>query len=298
MLGFISNMLLLEVAKPGYSVHKRRIDEVLADLGSEIRLPAEHRQFRADQGLRRAIAVELKMIGKVVTDFYSFGTSAFFALVEPLNSRLGRCSRRDLSELCSEYDLDFDLVKFLVRRDWARGLSGNALIHELVSRAYDLGGMPIAYAQKEEKTCLVIMPFAEPFRGYYSSLYAPALRLAGYQPVRAWEGVSNERYLRLLMELIHSCGASLADISPQSGLSTPNMNVIHEIGMNMAARNVTFLVRQRARIDLPSNFIDLPFIIYNPEATDWPKGQAKEMSRALREIQRHRKSRERVNRQQ
>ena len=91
------------------------------------------------------------------------------------------------------------------------------MIYKLVSRAYDLAGMPISYAQKEDKTCFVIMPFAAPFRDYYFALYAPALRLAGYEPIRAWEGVSNERYLRMLFELIHRCGAALADLSVPRG---------------------------------------------------------------------------------
>src|ERR1700757_3825400 len=131
MLGFITNLLLLEVAKPGYSINKRRMDEALADLGAEIRLPPRHQQFLVNKELRHAIAMELRRIGKVVTDFYAFGTSAFYALVEPPTSRLGRSSRGALSEICSEYNLDFDVVKLVVRRNWARSLTGNDLIHEL-----------------------------------------------------------------------------------------------------------------------------------------------------------------------
>ena len=112
MLGFITNLLLFEFAKPGYGIHKSRIDEVLTDLGTEMRLPARHAQFLADKGLRRSLAVELKKAGKVVTDFYAFGTSAFYALIEPSSSRLGRSARGTLGEICSEYRLEVDVVKF------------------------------------------------------------------------------------------------------------------------------------------------------------------------------------------
>ena len=284
MLGFITNLLLLDFAKPGYRIHKGRINEVLADFGLEMRLPARHAQFLADKELRRSLAVELKTIGNLVTDFYAFGTSAFYALVEPARSRLGRSARGALVEICSEYGLDAEVVKFMVRGDWARSLTGNDLIHELVSRAYDIAGMPVRYARKEERTCFVIMPFAQPFHDYYGVLYAPALRLAGYEPLRAWEGVTNERYLRMLFELIHRCGAGLADLSPPEGSRTPNLNVIHEIGMNMAAGNVTYLIRQPGRLALPSNFIGLPMTTYHPQSPDWPQGQAKQISRVLREI--------------
>jgi hypothetical protein len=284
MLGFITNLLLFEFAKPGYRIHRRRIDEALADLGAEIRLPARHAQFRADKELRRAVALELRKVGKVVTDFYVFGSSAFCALIEPSSSGLGRSSRGTLYDICSEYNLDVEVVKLVVRRNWAHSLTGNDLIHELVSRAYDLAGMPIRYAQKEDKTRFVIMPFTEPFRDYYSLLYAPALRLAGYEPLRAWEGVTNERYLRMLFELVHRCGAGLADLSAPKGLLRPNLNVIHEIGMNMAAGNITYLIRQPGRAVLPSNFIGLPMMTYYPKSTDWPGGQVKQIGRVLREI--------------
>lgn len=284
MLGFITNLLLFEFAKPGYRIHKGRIDEVLADLGMEMRLPVRHAQFLADKELRRSLALELKKVGKVVTDFYAFGTSAFYALMEPASSRLGRSSRGTLAEICSEYSLDAEVVNLMVRGGWARSLTGNDLIHEMVSRAYDIAGMPVRCAQKEEKTCFVIMPFAKPFRDYYRALYAPALRRAGYEPLRAWEGVTNERYLRMLFELIHRCGAGLADLSAPEGSRAPNLNVIHEVGMNMAAGNVTYLIRQPGRLTLPSNFIGLPMITYHPRSPDWPEGQAKQLSRVLGEI--------------
>jgi hypothetical protein len=284
MLGFITNLLLFEFARPGYRIHKSRINEVLADLGTETRLPTRHAQFLADKELRRSLAFELKRVGKVVTDFYAFGTSAFYALIEPASSRLGHSARGTLAEICSEYRLDAEVVKLMVRGGWARSLTGNDLIHELVSRAYGIAGMPVRYAQKEERTCFVVMPFAKPFHDYYTVLYAPALRLAGYEPLRAWEGVTNERYLRMLFELFRQCGAALADLSAPQGSRTPNLNVIHEIGVNMGAGNVTYLIRQPGRHVLPSNFIGLPMITYDPQSPDWPEGQAKQLSRGLREI--------------
>lgn len=135
MLGFITNLLLFESARPGYRIHKGRTNEVLADLGTETRLPTRHGQFLADKELRRSLAVELKRVGKVVTDFYAFGTSAFYALIEPASSRLGYSARGTLAEICSEYGLDAEVLKFMVRGGWARSLTGNDLIHELVSRA-------------------------------------------------------------------------------------------------------------------------------------------------------------------
>jgi hypothetical protein len=284
MVGFITNLLRFDFAKPGYGLHRRRINEALMDLGVAGRLPARHGRFVADKELHRMLALELRSAGKVVSDFYTFGRAAFYALIEPAASAPGRSARRKLYEICSEYQLDETVVKFVVRRGWARSLTGNALIEELVSRAYDLAGMPIRYAGKEDRTCLVIMPFSTPFRDYYSAFYAPALRLAGYEPLRAWEGVTNERYLRMLFELVHSCGAGLADLSAPKGSRIPNLNVIHEVGMNMAAGNVTYLIRQHGHVSLPSNLIGLPEITYFPNSIDWPEGQARQIAGAIREI--------------
>jgi len=204
-------------------------------------------------------------------------------LINPSRS-IGLSARRTLKDISSEHDLDFEGVKFLLRQGWARGLKGNDLIMELMSRAYEFAGMPVMFAPKEDKTCFVIMPFAKPFRDYYSVFYCPLLRFAGYEPIRGWEGVTNERYIRMIFALIHRCGACLADLTAPKGLRTPNLNVIHEVGMNMAAGNVTYLIRQPQKVILPSNFIGLPYVTYNPVAADWPEGQVRQLSRVLREI--------------
>src|SRR5262249_23929628 len=97
----------------------------------------------------------------------------------------------------------------------------------------------------------IIMPFTEPFRGYYSRFYRRCVNFAGFAAIRAWEGVTNEHYHQMLFVLIRKCGVALADVSAMPGSMYPNLNVVHEIGMNMGAGKVTFLLRQR-HVDLPS----------------------------------------------
>jgi hypothetical protein len=284
MLGFITSLLRLDFAKPGYRVHKLRIEEVMSEMGIEWRLPARHAAFRADENLQRDLATQFRG-GSSMAKFFDFGVSAFYAPIRRRN-QTGRAALRRVADISREFDLDRDLVDFMIRKTWARGLTGNELIAELMTRAYGLAGMPVMLAPKQKTSCFVIMPFANPFRGYYSFLYQPALRLAGYEAIRAWEGVTNEWYLRMIFALIHRCGAALADVTAPNDTRVPNLNVIHEIGMNMAAGNVTYLIRQPPKAVLPSNLSGLQYMTYDPTASDWPDGQTKQVSMALREMDR------------
>jgi len=96
------------------------------------------------------------------------------------------------------------------------------------------------------QTCFVMMPFAEPTGGYYTSLYEPAIRKAGLTPVRAdtdifgtgkiidqiWAGINNARVL-------------VAELTGR------NPNVLYELGIAHALRKPVVLVS--------SNEGDVPF---------------------------------------
>lgn len=103
-----------------------------------------------------------------------------------------------------------------------------------------------AVTLSSSETCFVMMPFAAPIGGYYSTLYEPAIRKAGLTPVRAdtdifgtgkiidqiWSGITNARVL-------------LAELTGR------NPNVLYELGLAHALRKPVVLVS--------SNEDDVPF---------------------------------------
>jgi len=96
------------------------------------------------------------------------------------------------------------------------------------------------------ETCFVVMPFAEPLGGYYTTIYQPAIKKAGLTAVRAdtdifgtgkiidqiWAGINNARVL-------------VAELTGR------NPNVLYELGLAHALRKPVVLVS--------SNEPDVPF---------------------------------------
>jgi len=280
MLGFISELLRFDFAEQRYEPHRVRTKEVLAELGIEWSLPETHAAYLGDPKLREDLARELKLIAQPLVDFYTLGHTALHVMLAPQSAAAG-----GFWEIVEEYGLERDLLASRLEPDWHGGLEDEELIAEIVSRAYDLVSICLIDLPKQPGSCFVIMPFASPFREQYASFYRPALRLAGYEAIRAWEGVTNEHYLHMLIGLLDHCSAALADLSPIDAGAPPNLGVIHEIGMNMGAGNLTFMIRRDSpEPDLPSNFIGLPIATYDPTGEGWPTEQARELSEALVEI--------------
>lgn len=101
-------------------------------------------------------------------------------------------------------------------------------------------------AQKpEKKTCFVIMPFSDPegyepghFRSIYKYTFEPAIRAAGYDPLRIDDNsVSNLIHGKMMNELI-SAPMVLCD------LSTNNPNVLYELGIRHAFDKPVVLVQE------------------------------------------------------
>lgn len=99
--------------------------------------------------------------------------------------------------------------------------------------------------QPEKKTCFVIMPFSDPegyecghFRNIYEYTFAPAIRAAGYEPLRIDDNiVSSLIHGKMMNELINA-PMVLCD------LSTNNPNVLYELGIRHAFDKPVVLVQE------------------------------------------------------
>ena len=103
-----------------------------------------------------------------------------------------------------------------------------------------------AQAEKPgKKTCFVIMPFSDPdgyecghFRNIYEYTFAPAIRAAGYEPLRIDDNiVSSLIHGKMMNELINA-PMVLCD------LSTNNPNVLYELGIRHAFDKPVVLVQE------------------------------------------------------
>lgn len=99
--------------------------------------------------------------------------------------------------------------------------------------------------EKAKKTCFVIMPFSDPegyapghFRSVYDYTFVPAIREAGYEPLRIDDNsVSSLIHGKMMNELI-TAPMCLCD------LSTNNPNVLYELGIRHAFDLPVVLVQE------------------------------------------------------
>ena len=116
---------------------------------------------------------------------------------------------------------------------------------------------------EKTETCFVMMPFAEPLGGYYSSLYAPAIKKAGLTAVRAdadifgtgkimdqiWAGIKNARVL-------------------VAELTGKNPNVLYELGIAHALKKPVVLVSANEP-DVPFDVRQIRVIYYDVNDPFW-----------------------------
>lgn len=273
MLGFFLHLARLEVPAHIYTSHRTRINEVMREFDIDLELPASHDDFCAQfASLSQSMMLALKGYSREAADFFAFGYYALQILVGPNDGdRTQETVRNDFNDIVAHYKLNADAIRGLIESGWDDSHVDDALWTELVGRFYRLTTFAIWPLKKQEAICFVIMPFTEPFSGYYFDFYRPALWRAGYRSIRAWVGLTNELYLTLLATLISRCDVSLADVSAQPGTTHPNLNVIHEIGLNMGLENRTLIIRNQDPVTLPSNFTGLPIVQYDTSPPDFPR---------------------------
>lgn len=111
-------------------------------------------------------------------------------------------------------------------------------------------------------TCFVMMPFGEWFDRYYQEIYVPAIREAGFEPVRADELFNTGSVVEQIWEQIVKSQVLLADLSGK------NANVFYELGLAHAARKpVVFAAGQID--DIPFDLRHLRVIVYDVREPKW-----------------------------
>ncbi|MBZ5514579.1 MAG: nucleoside 2-deoxyribosyltransferase [Acidobacteriia bacterium] len=95
-------------------------------------------------------------------------------------------------------------------------------------------------------TCFVMMPFAGPLGGYYTSIYEPAIKRAGLGPIRADTDIfGTGKIIDQIWSGINKARVLVAELTGR------NPNVLYELGLAHALRKPVVLVS--------SNEPDVPF---------------------------------------
>ena len=101
-------------------------------------------------------------------------------------------------------------------------------------------------AVDSSETCFVMMPFAEPLGGYYTTIYQPAIKKAGLTAVRADTDIfGTGKIIDQIWAGINSAKVLVAELTGR------NPNVLYELGLAHALRKPVVLVS--------SNEGDVPF---------------------------------------
>ena len=124
-------------------------------------------------------------------------------------------------------------------------------------------------------TCFVMMPFGEWFDRYYQEIYVPAIKEAGFEPVRADELFSTGSVVEQIWDQIERSKLLLADLSGK------NPNVFYELGLAHAARKPVVFTASSVD-DVPFDLRHLRVIVYDVREPDWAPRLRKSIADYLR----------------
>ena len=111
-------------------------------------------------------------------------------------------------------------------------------------------------------TCFVMMPFGSWFDRYYQDIYVPAIKEAGFEPVRADELFWTGSVMEQIWEQIGKAKLLLADLTDK------NANVFYELGLAHAvSKPVVFTASNVEHV--PFDLRHLRVIIYDIREPDW-----------------------------
>lgn len=138
----------------------------------------------------------------------------------------------------------------------------------------DLAGQPTRVRQFLD-TCFVMMPFGSWFDRYYQEIYAPAIREAGFEPVRADELFSTGSVVEQIWEQIEKAIVLLADLTDK------NPNVFYELGLAHAARKPVVFSAGKLE-DVPFDLRHLRVIVYDVREPTWAEKLRRNIADYLR----------------
>lgn len=111
-------------------------------------------------------------------------------------------------------------------------------------------------------TCFVLMPFGEWFDRYYKEIYIPAIKEAGFEPLRADSLFNSGSVIEQIWQQIRKAKVLLADLTGK------NPNVFYELGLSHAARKPVVFVAGNIE-DVPFDVRHLRVVTFDIREPGW-----------------------------
>ena len=124
-------------------------------------------------------------------------------------------------------------------------------------------------------TCFVLMPFGDYYDSYYSELYTPAIRDAGFDPVRADGIFTTGTVIEQIWERIKKAKVLLAELTGK------NPNVFYELGLAHAIGKPIILISGKLE-DVPFDLRHVRIITYDVFQPKWGEKLSKDITAHLR----------------
>lgn len=114
----------------------------------------------------------------------------------------------------------------------------------------------------DEKLCFVLMPFHEPFNGYYNHIIMDIVKGSGMKALRADQIFGTTSIIRDVWDHIWRARMVIADVTDK------NPNVNYELGLCHSLGIPTILITQRIE-DVPFDYRHRRCIVYHTEEATW-----------------------------
>jgi SAM-dependent methyltransferase len=127
------------------------------------------------------------------------------------------------------------------------------------------------------KKAFVLMPFQNPYNGYYRDIFKPALEEASYQVSRADDVFSARPIMLDIQDSIRAADLLLCDMSGR------NPNVFYELGLAHAIGKPTILVSSTEQ-DIPFDLRHVRVILYDCHQAGWEKSLKEKIFNTAQEV--------------
>ena len=126
-------------------------------------------------------------------------------------------------------------------------------------------------------TCFVLMPFGEWFDRYYKEIYAPAIKEAGFEPLRADSLFNSGSVIEQIWQQIRKAKALLADLTGK------NPNVFYELAVRHAVRKPVIHLLEIGQ-EIPFDVANVRAVQYSlddPDALEAGRGDLQRKAEAI-----------------
>lgn len=124
-------------------------------------------------------------------------------------------------------------------------------------------------------TCFVLMPFGEWFDRYYKEIYLPAIKEAGFEPLRADSLFNSGSVIEQIWYQIRKAKVLLADLTGK------NPNVFYELGLSHAAQKPVVFVAGSIE-DVPFDIRHLRVVTFDVREPGWSERLRRDITAYLK----------------